>query len=800
MIVLDTVAHVSDAVSKQLKIMSEFAVEDYFPPVAKEETPRAMPADSHFATFVAALIETLEYGMEGAPPVCEQRVATLRSELEQVQKLVKVYLRRHFDTLAEHSVKVRQLPLSNMNIGQREGMKALAVQGGELYTKHTCVAQAPGTGNSMVIPTLEKLRALAEEDDESSLAERSAHWRPNTAGASGVKRKGAPGAGGKRAAPAQGRAGGGGHPLQGPNAALEDACGGVLLHVAWPPLREAYLFVCTRPACRKSRAAAAAAAAAASAAAAATPTAAATAADATGRGSSRGAQEGVEQEGRGRTPCALAGTTCPLAGGAGEWGMAAITDCTGSAVRQGRPMGGQGRWKRGVSSQMPRGPWDFAMHPYPGRCRRPCFMVRISCPEEKSVQYTSERLKKNLGNRCGGRKKHAVTAVVSLNRSTQAGRTRMRRNSKSDQRRYRNFQQPQCKKVQNSRPCVSRDEGCLIPLTEQTSVARNSHTTAQNRKLCVSRDEGYLISRTDQILVGRNSHPTAQNSRLCVSRDERYLISRTDHISVVRNSHTTAQNSRLCVSRDEGCLISTDQLSVARNFHTTAQNSRLCVSRDEGYLMNSHTTAQNSRLCLSRDQGYLISRTDQLSVVRNSHATPQNRKLCVSSDEDYLISRTDQLSVVRNPHTTAQNSRLCASRDEGCLISRTDQLSVVRNSHTTAQNSRLCVSRDEDCLTSRTDQLSVRNSHTAAQNSRLCVSRDHGYLYFVDRPVIGGAELSHTTAAQNRRLRVSSDEGCLISQTGQTSVMRNSHTTAQISRSTGPEYPTSARVGRASIA
>ena len=157
MIVLDTVAHVSDAVLEQLKTMSEFALEDFFPPVAKGETLRAIPAEIHFATFVAALMETLENGMEGVPLVCKQRVATLRSELEQVQKLVEVYLRRHFNTLAEHSVKVRQLLLSNMNIGLHEGMEALAVQGGELYRKHTYAATAPGTWNSMVTSTLKKI-------------------------------------------------------------------------------------------------------------------------------------------------------------------------------------------------------------------------------------------------------------------------------------------------------------------------------------------------------------------------------------------------------------------------------------------------------------------------------------------------------------------------------------------------------------------------------------------------------------------------------------------------------------------
>ena len=153
----------------------------------------------------------------------------------------------------------------------------------------------------------------------------------------------------------------------------------------------------------------------------------------------QGGQEEVEQEGRGRTPCALAGTTCPLAGAAGEGGMAAITDSTGSAVRQGRPRGGQGREKSGVSSQTPRGPWDFAMHPYSDPCGRFCFMVRISCRETKAVQYTAECLKQSPRDRRDGKKKNAVTAAVSLNRSTQAGRTRMRRNSKSDQPRNRIF-------------------------------------------------------------------------------------------------------------------------------------------------------------------------------------------------------------------------------------------------------------------------------------------------------------------------------------------------------------------------
>ena len=58
------------------------------------------------ATFRAALMESLEDGIESAPPVCKHRVATLGSELEQVQKLVEVYPRRNFNTLTGHSVKV----------------------------------------------------------------------------------------------------------------------------------------------------------------------------------------------------------------------------------------------------------------------------------------------------------------------------------------------------------------------------------------------------------------------------------------------------------------------------------------------------------------------------------------------------------------------------------------------------------------------------------------------------------------------------------------------------------------------
>ena len=90
LLVLHTVAHVYDKVITQLKALSEFAVEDFFPPVLAGETPVAMPVDFHFATFVAVFMETLEYGMEGAQAVCKNRMSNLRGELEAVQKLVEV--------------------------------------------------------------------------------------------------------------------------------------------------------------------------------------------------------------------------------------------------------------------------------------------------------------------------------------------------------------------------------------------------------------------------------------------------------------------------------------------------------------------------------------------------------------------------------------------------------------------------------------------------------------------------------------------------------------------------------------
>lgn len=50
-------------------------------------------------------------------------------------------------------MEIRQLLLlANMNIGLHKDMKAFAVQGRELYRKHTYVAPGSGTRNFVMIP------------------------------------------------------------------------------------------------------------------------------------------------------------------------------------------------------------------------------------------------------------------------------------------------------------------------------------------------------------------------------------------------------------------------------------------------------------------------------------------------------------------------------------------------------------------------------------------------------------------------------------------------------------------------
>ena len=78
------IAGVSVACTKQLQALSEFAVEDFFPPAPAGEIPLVMPAEVHFRTFIAALMAVLEYGMGSAPELCKLRVANLRKALEAI--------------------------------------------------------------------------------------------------------------------------------------------------------------------------------------------------------------------------------------------------------------------------------------------------------------------------------------------------------------------------------------------------------------------------------------------------------------------------------------------------------------------------------------------------------------------------------------------------------------------------------------------------------------------------------------------------------------------------------------------
>ena len=92
---LNGVPYVFIAFTKKLRSLSEFAVENFYPPLPAEQEPVGMPAEVHFATFLAAFITTLDYGMDAAQAVWKNRVRTVREEREQMNKTVEVYLRRH---------------------------------------------------------------------------------------------------------------------------------------------------------------------------------------------------------------------------------------------------------------------------------------------------------------------------------------------------------------------------------------------------------------------------------------------------------------------------------------------------------------------------------------------------------------------------------------------------------------------------------------------------------------------------------------------------------------------------------
>ena len=79
--------------------------------------------------------------------MCKNRVRTLREELEQLQKTVEVYLRRHYTTLWNHKDKVREVLLTAMNGGLKAVMIDLAKQGGVLHRTYQYAPPPSGAGN-----------------------------------------------------------------------------------------------------------------------------------------------------------------------------------------------------------------------------------------------------------------------------------------------------------------------------------------------------------------------------------------------------------------------------------------------------------------------------------------------------------------------------------------------------------------------------------------------------------------------------------------------------------------------------
>ena len=162
LLALDEVAYVSETVTKQLRALPECVLEYFHPPLPAEQVPVGMPAELQFATFVAAFLATLEYGMEGAQLVCKNRVGILREELERLQKTVGVYLWHHFKTLMELKGKVCEVLLTAINGGLKARVIDLARKGGVFRQKYQYAPPPSGTGIPMTTLAFTRLSELVE--------------------------------------------------------------------------------------------------------------------------------------------------------------------------------------------------------------------------------------------------------------------------------------------------------------------------------------------------------------------------------------------------------------------------------------------------------------------------------------------------------------------------------------------------------------------------------------------------------------------------------------------------------------
>ena len=83
LLALDEVALVSEDVTKQLRALFEFAVEDVYPTLPVEQEPVGMPAKVHFLHVCCGVLGDpgIRHG-GSAGGVQKNRVRTLREELE----------------------------------------------------------------------------------------------------------------------------------------------------------------------------------------------------------------------------------------------------------------------------------------------------------------------------------------------------------------------------------------------------------------------------------------------------------------------------------------------------------------------------------------------------------------------------------------------------------------------------------------------------------------------------------------------------------------------------------------------
>ena len=186
-------AHITEQAAAQISTLWACKIEHFFPPMAPDAVPTAMPAYVHFATLIEVLMTGIEFGMDSAPEICVERVRSLRTELKLVVERLNTYLQLHYMLLTPSETKVRKLLVEAINHGMDEGFHELAVQADEFQSNYQDGARIPGTGDVVQVPKLRRLRKLLESDSMSSLAERAFGWKAAAPApsAGGEKRKAA---------------------------------------------------------------------------------------------------------------------------------------------------------------------------------------------------------------------------------------------------------------------------------------------------------------------------------------------------------------------------------------------------------------------------------------------------------------------------------------------------------------------------------------------------------------------------------------------------------------------------------